>query len=275
MDPGAGDDLSDEFDLDVSAAASGDDVDQDTSVVVQELTKKRKRSAEKAKARKKRNVDASKDGENGQKIVATQSPAVQAEYIKSLQHKVYKDASDLELVELCFSESCFLDTRSYSNKRMANDLPAFITEVAPNLQARLGQRPANKGAPTMLVLSSSALRAAELVRVLRPMSGKKGGEVAKLFAKHFKLEQHAEYLRRTTVSAGVGTTGRIGKLLGETDSLSLKALTHVLIDASHQDAKTMTIFDIAEIRSSLLREVLGNPDLKKSIDSGKTKIILF
>lgn len=52
---------------------------------------------------KKRNVDASKDGENGQKIVATQSPAVQAEYIKSLQHKVYKDASDLELVELCFS----------------------------------------------------------------------------------------------------------------------------------------------------------------------------
>jgi hypothetical protein len=84
----------------------------------------------------------------------------------------------------------------------------------------------------------------------------------------------AEYLRRTSISAGVGTAGRIGKLLGETSkrsppphfwlfvdtdkytlpqaSLSLKALTHILIDTSHQDAKTMTIFDLAEIRLAYL-----------------------
>jgi len=61
--------------------------------------------------------------------------------------------------------------------------------VAPTLKTRLAQRPANKGSPTLLVLSSSALRAADLVRVLRPMSGTKGGEVAKLFAKHFKLQE--------------------------------------------------------------------------------------
>jgi len=43
--------------------------------------------------------------------------------------------------------------------------------------------------------------------------------------------------------------------------LSLKALTHILIDASHQDAKTMTIFDLAEIRlASLIAMYSSNPE---------------
>jgi protein CMS1 len=66
------------------------------------------------------------------------------------------------------------------------------------------------------------------------MRGTKGGEIAKLFAKHFKIKERefgffgsmhqltesslteAEYLGRTLVAGGVGTAGRIGKLLGET-----------------------------------------------------------
>ena len=86
----------------------------------------------------------------------------------------------------------------------------------PTLKVRLAQRPAQKGAPTALIITSAALRAADLARVLRDMKGTKGGDVAKLFAKHFKLEEHAEYLRRTLVGAGVGTPGRLGRLLSET-----------------------------------------------------------
>jgi hypothetical protein len=82
------------------------------------------------------------------------------------------------------------------------------------------------------------------------MRGTKGGEIAKLFAKHFKLEERtfhlsslvhhltclwdhrgfslteAEYLGRTAIAGGVGTAGRIGRLLGETgEQLStIKAL---------------------------------------------------
>lgn len=88
----------------------------------------------------------------------------------------------------------------------------------PTLKTRLAQRPAQKGAPTALVITSAALRAADLARVLRDMKGTKGGDVAKLFAKHFKLEEHAEYLRRTLVGAGVGTPGRLGRLLSETST---------------------------------------------------------
>lgn len=59
---------------------------------------------------------------------------------------------------------------------------------------------------------------ADVTRVLKneKLRGEKGGEVAKLFAKHFKLAEHVTYLRRTKVGAAVGTPGRIGKLLCET-----------------------------------------------------------
>ena len=62
------------------------------------------------------------------------------------------------------------------------------------------------------------MRVADVTRILKDkkLRGEKGGEVAKLFAKHFKLNEHVAYLRRTKVGAAVGTPGRLGKLLCET-----------------------------------------------------------
>lgn len=55
----------------------------------------------------------------------------------------------------------------------------------------------------------------DVIHVLRSKTirGEKGGDVAKLFARHIKLEDHISYLRRTKIGSGVGTPGRIGKLL--------------------------------------------------------------
>lgn len=63
-----------------------------------------------------------------------------------------------------------------------------------------------------------------MTRVLKDkkLRGDKGGDVAKLFARHFKLAEHVDYLRRTKVGAAVGTPGRLGKLLNETSMLKLK-----------------------------------------------------
>lgn len=70
-------------------------------------------------------------------------------------------------------------------------------------------------------MTGAALRVADVTRVLKDkrLRGEKGGEVAKLFAKHFKLEEHVTYLKRTKVGVAVGTPGRIGKLLCETGEL--------------------------------------------------------
>ena len=80
---------------------------------------------------------------------------------------------------------------------------------------RLSQRSKSNGAPTLLFVTGAALRVVDVTRVLKDkkLRGDKGGEVAKLFARHFKLAEHVSYLRRTKIGSAVGTPGRIGKLL--------------------------------------------------------------
>jgi len=88
----------------------------------------------------------------------------------------------------------------------------------PTLHTRLSQKSKASGAPTLLFVTSAALRVADVTRSLKSkkLRGEKGGDVAKLFAKHFKLAEHVSYLKRTKVGAAVGTPGRVGKLLCET-----------------------------------------------------------
>lgn len=267
-----GDDLDDEFQVEYQFS------DENIDAVVQDLTtkkkKKRKRKSEVTKAVKRQKLEEAGE-EAYSKLAAFQSAVVQAEYFNALQAKTFKDKSPLELDSIKFQASSFTDTTEYGTERDLEKLPDFISQVTPTLKTRLTQKPANKGAPTLIFITGAALRAAEVTRLLRTMRGTKGGEIAKLFAKHFKLQEHAEYLQRTAVAGGVGTAGRIGKLLGETESLSLKALTHIVVDASHRDAKMRTIFDIPETREALMREVFGNQALKNAIDAGKVTIVLF
>jgi len=90
--------------------------------------------------------------------------------------------------------------------------------AVPSLHTRLQQRTKSCGAPTLLFLTGAALRVADLTRVLKSktLQGEKGSGVAKLFAKHFKLEEHVKYLKKTKVGTAVGTPGRVGKLLCDT-----------------------------------------------------------
>lgn len=104
--------------------------------------------------------------------------------------------------------------------------------VLPSLHTRLSQRSKSNGAPTLLFVTGAALRVADVTRRLKDkrLRAEKGGEVAKLFAKHFKLAEHVTYLKRTKVGSAAGTPGRIGKLLCETGRYSylslLQSLTH-------------------------------------------------
>lgn len=90
--------------------------------------------------------------------------------------------------------------------------------MLPTLHTRLCQKSKANGSPTLLFVTGAALRVVDVARVLKDkkLRGEKGGEVAKLFARHFKIADHVAYLRRTKVGVAVGTPGRIGKLLCET-----------------------------------------------------------
>jgi len=64
-------------------------------------------------------------------------------------------------------------------------------------------------------------------------------------------------------------------LLCDTDSLSLTALTHIILDTTYQDAKKRTIFDIPETRSEIFKLIFGNDGMRKALKSGKIELVFF
>ncbi|OJT08856.1 Protein cms1 [Trametes pubescens] len=182
------------------------------------MEKKRKRRAkEKERKAKKRKLAETLEPVEPVSIAA-QPPAMLADYINSMQAKTFNEMSDIELADVQIPESAIADTTIWAGSRSLDQLVDFISKVLPKLHTRMSQRPKNNGAPTLLYVAGAALRVADVTRVLKDkhLRGEKGGDVAKLFAKHFKLEEHAAYLKRTKIAAAVGTPGRLGKLLCDT-----------------------------------------------------------
>ena len=169
--------------------------------------------------------------------------------------------------------------------------------MLPSLHTRLSQKSKSNGAPTLLYIASAALRVADVTRILKDkkLRGEKGGDVAKLFAKHFKLAQHVTYLKRTKIGSAVGTPGRLGKLLNEEskastiseskifsmkfsvlqDALNVSALSHVILDITFKDTTTRNILDIPETRNEIFGTILNHVQILKGIKEGKIQVVLF
>lgn len=64
-------------------------------------------------------------------------------------------------------------------------------------------------------------------------------DVAKLFSKHFKLAEHAEYLDKTKVGIAVGTPNRIGKLLSDTGAPRLNVVSASTRHAYHSQLQSL------------------------------------
>jgi len=128
------------------------------------------------------------------------------------------------------------------------------------------------GTPYMLVLTGNAQRAADLTRALRvllpgtdepPAKRRKGTAsspvptVAKLFARHFKLEEQVSWLKSQATPIAVGTPHRVQALL-EQRALHVDHLQALLVDASWTDAKQRAVFDTPETRDALLALLAEN-----------------
>ncbi|PSR88913.1 hypothetical protein PHLCEN_2v5062 [Hermanssonia centrifuga] len=270
-----GDDLDDDFvpddlvalsdDDDAGHSADGDDVNALLSAeedvpenpevlrVQAAATEKKRKRRVKEKERKAKKIKlAESTGVVEASSVAAQSPSQLLGYLSTKQAKTFSKMSGIELADIQIPESSIADTTMWSGSRNLDQLPDFITEAG------------------------AALRVADVTRTLRSqvLRGEKGGEVAKLFAKHFKLEEHVAFLRKTKLSAAVGTPGRLGKLL-ENDALATTALTHIIIDVSHQDTKKRNVLDIPETRDEVFKTVIGVPKVLEGIRQGKIQVVLL
>jgi len=150
-------------------------------------------------------------------------------------------------------------------------------ETLPDLQTNLSKKCTRNGAPSLIFIAGAALRVTDVTRILKDkrLRGQSSGGVAKLFARHFKLSEHVSYLKRSKIGSAVGTPGRIGKLLSETEAVYVPGISHIMFDTTYQDAKKRSLFDIPETRDEVFRTVLGPPAVRKAIKEGKIQVVFF
>lgn len=127
------------------------------------------------------------------------------------------------------------------------------------------------GAPLLLVVCSAASRAVNVIRDLRLFCPDQC-KTAKLFAKHMKLEEQTNFLKKNIIQAGVGTPNRIAALL-DNGYLSLHQTSLVVLDWSWRDAKLRRLVDIPEIREDLYK--LLQKYLVPHVKSGTAKFAIF
>ncbi|XP_064594677.1 protein CMSS1-like isoform X2 [Liolophura sinensis] len=106
------------------------------------------------------------------------------------------------------------------------------------------------GSPLVLLIASSAIRSVDLVRQVSDFRDNKG-KLAKLFAKHAKLEEQQNFLKKTVIHLGIGTPNRIKKLL-DTGHLHLSRTSAVVLDWNWRNVKLKTLMDIPELRQDLM-----------------------
>nr|POE90128.1 protein cms1 [Quercus suber] len=262
--------------------------DEDTTASSIKKAKKQKQR----KSKKPKDVDdGALDVENGiNHAIAHMDSRLLADHLAQRTKRFQPDLSIVEVDEwhisgmrpaehfhryACHASDCssteraIKDTTSFEKNRTTADLPAYLELFsAPRRKKKhgptLSEAPDAKGSPHTLVVAGAGLRAADLTRALRGFQTKES-LVAKLFAKHIKLSEAVELVKKSRIGVGVGTPQRIIDLL-EDGALRVEHLEMIVVDASHIDQKKRGILDMKETQVPLL-QLLRRTGLKERYES--------
>ncbi|KPV75847.1 uncharacterized protein RHOBADRAFT_52866 [Rhodotorula graminis WP1] len=233
-----------------------------------------KRAAKRAKDKKRAKVVEGGLDERDKDDMGLLPPEALADRLADKQKRALPNLTALELDEQRISQSMILDTATVEAR---DSLLAFMKEALPTTCNTLAKMPKATGSPRIIVVAGAALRVADLCRDVKSFKTKtKDGliDVAKLFAKHFKLSEHVEYMQKTHVGLAVGTPNRIEKLLNESDALHLTHLSHLILDVSHLDSKKRSLVDLPEARADLFK-LVGTKAVMDRLREGKMKLVVF
>ncbi|KJY01903.1 hypothetical protein TI39_contig273g00002 [Zymoseptoria brevis] len=202
-----------------------------------------------------------------------------ADHIAQRTRRFNPDLSTVEAEDSYISEKAIIDTTTWTEPRIATNLPTFLEKFAAPRRKKRGEKgrtlcdaPREHGAPHTLIIAGAGLRAADITRELRTFQTK-DAMVAKLFAKHIKLKEAVELVAKTRMNIGVGTPQRVIDLM-ENGALSVKNLERIVVDASHIDQKKRGIMDMKETHGPLA-QLLARKELKERYTSEEGKIELL
>lgn len=138
--------------------------------------------------------------------------------------------------------------KDHSLDNLSNHVKAAIGSTWE--ETLTGAAPAGDGGPgrqvgniSLLVLCSSANRCVDILRSLKTFC--RACEPAKLFAKHLKVAEQVQGLKRR-VNIAAGTPNRIKKLV-DIGALGLGQLSLVVLDM-HRDAKGLSVLTVPDVK---------------------------
>ncbi|GFN75457.1 protein cmss1 [Plakobranchus ocellatus] len=179
----------------------------------------------------------------------TLSKPAAADDVRTMMSKVLQERLGKEALEDVLPS----DDDFYPHNVEALVPSKYLAKILTNWRATLKKSLFMKktGSPCILIVTSSAIRAVELNRLIKDfLDGK--CKVAKLFAKHMKVKEQKKYLSQTNCQVGIGTPGRL-LLLIKQGALQLESLTAVVLDWNWRDAKLKRLPDIPEVRQDLVQ----------------------
>lgn len=155
---------------------------------------------------------------------------------------------------------------------------AGVKDVLDQMDSKLWKRRivtdrADRNVSFILVMSYGALRCVDLIADLRKQlpQGETVPTVAKLFAKHLKMDQQIDHLNTHYVGIGCGTPNRITKLVEE-KALKIDSTVLLVIDCAI-NVKNQSIFSMPETRGEVLAFLATM--CSERLANGKMKIALI
>ncbi|TDZ31596.1 Protein CMS1 [Colletotrichum spinosum] len=194
-----------------------------------------------------------------------------ADYTAQKLARFGTDLSPVELSDLSISANAIKDTTSWTEPRALDKLPAFLEKFAEKPE-KLPTAPEKKGAPHTIIVAAAGLRAADIVRAVRQFQNKKS-TVAKLFAKHMKVDEQVKFLQGTRTGIAVGTPARLMEL-ADNGALSLEKVQRIVVDASHIDQKKRGVMDMKDTMMPLAKW-LTRKELKERYTDEKRHLDLL
>ncbi|PNS19615.1 hypothetical protein CAC42_7459 [Sphaceloma murrayae] len=239
-----------------------------------------KRAAKRKKSKPKNDpLDEALDAEKGlNNAIGHMDSQLLADHIAQRNRRHQKDLSTVEQEDLRISASAIEETSDWREPRDLANLPGFLEEFAQRSHQtkRIDLKSAAKkeGSPHTLVVAGAGIRAADLTRALRQFQTK-DAKVEKLFAKHIKLKEAIETVKRTRTNIGVGTPQRIIDLLDD-GALKSASLHRIVVDASYIDTKKRGILDMRETLVPLMN-LLNRPEFREryGAETGKLQLLFY
>lgn len=236
---------------------------------------KRKREDRTDKPAKRPHTDSTRKPtkENHDPAIAMMDASLLSDHFAKVIKRHAGNKTSLELEEKFIPSKTFKTTTDFQLPHTASNLPVFLEQFTKGGKEELSQCK-DLSCPHTLIIASSGIRTADLVRTVRIFNTEES-KVAKLFAKHMKLNDNIQYVKKTKIGIAVGTPTRLLDLF-KADALKSTNLKRIVIDGSYRDEKKRTIFDMPEIANPLL-DLLATPQLQQALatEEGNTHIYVF